>query len=150
MDLKAIISKKRSSLFWVVNVVTVLLCYGFELTNSSMNVDDQVVRVYVEDSKILLASGRYGLYIINSVLRLDYLPFFYLALGLMMMLLGNHIYTSFFEIISGEQFDEKASAIFSVIALSAPVYMYKISDGDRVCLRLPCPDIFIQGLCFTH
>lgn len=126
MDLKSIISKKRSSLFWIANIVVLLLCYGFELTNSSINVDDDAIREYISNSSILIASGRYGLYIINSVLRLQYLPFFYLALGLMFMLLGNHIYTSFFEIVSAEQFDEKASSIFSVIALSAPVYMYKM------------------------
>lgn len=126
MDLKSIIFKKRSAIFWAANVIVILLCYGFELTNSSINIDDDAIREYLSYSSLLMASGRYGLYIINAVFRLDYLPFFYLALGLMLMIFGNHIYTSFFEIISGGQFDEKASIIFSVIALSAPVYMYKM------------------------
>ncbi len=126
MNLREIISRKRSGFFWAANVITALLCYGFELTNGGITVDDEMINSYLSKSGGLISAGRYGLLLINSVFRLAYLPFFYLALGLVFFILGNHIYTSFFRALSHDKFDETASAVFSVTALSAPVYMYKM------------------------
>ena len=109
---------KQNKVYWICVVLTVVLSYGFTLTNFSIGVDDEKFHhIFFEHG--LLAQGRWGYVPLRSVFNSYlFLPFWRDFLALILMVTGLTFMCGVFRKYSEGRFDEKAATIFTCLALS--------------------------------
>lgn len=123
ITLKGVVNRSRKPIFWICNVIIAIMSYGFALFTNSIGVDDESIQTYL--SGALISQGRIGMNITNSIFSLEtYLPFFYLFVGLILLIISNYLITNIFYYISKGKFDEKSSIIYSIAILSFPNFSY--------------------------
>ena len=108
---------KKIDYFWLFFIFTVIICFGFFLTNSSMGIDDELLDwYYIKFAAVSV--GRIGR-IAQWVIGYEYIPFFYDFIGVLLYALAIVISAEcFMKYIEG--FTKKQAVIFSCIAVSFP------------------------------
>jgi len=111
---------KHSTFYWLCLIVTILLSYGFALTNHSTGIDDIHFDVYF-DNHMLATSGRWGYIPIMYIFRpYTFLPFWVDFLSLVLMATGVSLYCGIFRRYTQGLLDEYASIIFATTMVSFP------------------------------
>ncbi|GJM73200.1 hypothetical protein HMSSN036_54160 [Paenibacillus macerans] len=78
----------RNRYYWIAITLTVLLAYGFTLTNFSMGVDDESFERYFFEG-MLLAQGRWGAHITKFIFNTyEFLPFWRDFIGVLLITAG--------------------------------------------------------------
>lgn len=63
---------------WIANIVTAILCYGYELTNCSIGIDDESIERALNGR--LFETGRFGVNLIHHVIDIgNYLPWIFIS-----------------------------------------------------------------------
>lgn len=111
---------KKFDYYWILLILTVILCYGFFLTNHSMGIDDEILTVF-SNPQIIMITNRPGNFIFSHVLQTyEYLPFWREFLGIALYTIGITLHSENFMKYLEPKFDKKAATIFSAIAVSFP------------------------------
>lgn len=111
---------QRSKFYWVCLLVTVVLGYGFTLTNFSMGIDDEAYGEYFGQNGLAM-QGRVG-YIFTRLIfdSYEYLPIWRELLAVIILIIAITLWVDFLIGISGRKFDDTAGAIFACVAVSCP------------------------------
>ena len=72
--------------FWLFFILTIVLCFGFFLTNSSVGIDDELLDWYGSIYSII-SIGRLGR-MLQWIIGYDYLPFFYDFIAIILYVVG--------------------------------------------------------------
>lgn len=125
--------------YWIMTIITLVITYGFLLTNQSIGVDDENFR-YFFDNYGVAAGGRYGYIILMKIFNTyAYLPVWRDAIALIVLVLGVTIWNYMFQYISEYNISNHACTIFSCLVLTYPLlgkmYVY-ISINIEVSLVL--------------
>lgn len=111
---------KKVDYYWIFLILTIVLCYGFFLTNHSMGIDDEIFESFASTHTILV-TNRPGNFIFSDILKTyEYLPFWREFLGIALYAIGITLHAENFIKYLSPKFDKKAATIFSVIAISFP------------------------------
>ena len=111
---------KKFDYYWILLILTVILCYGFFLTNHSMGIDDEFLTVF-SNPQVIMITNRPGNFIFSHVLQTyEYLPFWREFLGIALYTFGITLHSENFMKYLESKFDKKSATIFSVIAVSFP------------------------------
>lgn len=125
--LKDIFTKKKTKWFWITNIILLMLCYGFELFNNCIGIDDEAIKVYLYSDNGLRSIGRFGLNIINLIFNVDqHLPFFYLFIALGLLCVFMYLTTNMFSIISEKDFSVKTELVFCAVFVVMPFFSSKL------------------------
>ena len=109
---------KKFDYYWVFVILTVILSYGFFLTNSSMGIDDNILNIF-GNKLVIISSYRLGdLFFSNNIIPCEYLPFWREFLGVFFYVLGVTIHAENF--IKYINFDKKLATIFTCLVISFP------------------------------
>jgi len=110
----------QSKFYWVCIIIATTLSYGFTLTHFSIGVDDEVFHYYFQGHGLLM-QGRWGSTILRPLFdSYLFLPFWLDFIALIFIVIGLTLFCGLFQKYSNRRFDDKASAIFSCIAISFP------------------------------
>ncbi len=103
--------------YWLFFIITIILCFGFFLTNSNFGIDDELLNWYGSVYSIV-SIGRLGR-ILQWVIGYDYLPFFYDFIAILLYAIGITLSADcFMQYI--ENFTKKQATVFACIAVSFP------------------------------
>ncbi|WP_334072099.1 MULTISPECIES: glucosyltransferase domain-containing protein [Paenibacillus] len=110
----------RNKYYWIAITLTVLLAYGFTLTNFSMGVDDESFERYFFEG-MLLAQGRWGAHITKFIFNTyEFLPFWRDFIGVLLITTGVTLWGYIIQKFSGNFFNNASIIVFSCVAVSAP------------------------------
>lgn len=108
---------------WIANIVTAILCYGYELTNCSIGIDDESIERALNGR--LFETGRFGVNLIHHVIDIgNYLPWIYLLICLSLIVLANVLLTGFWR-SHIKSYDYRIGILYSIVMLSYPGFAYK-------------------------
>lgn len=111
---------KKVDYYWIFLILTIILCYGFFLTNHSMGIDDEILPIFA-DPNVILITNRPGNFLFSHILKTyEYLPFWREFLGIALYAIGITLHAENFMKYLTPKFDKKAATIFSVAAISFP------------------------------
>ena len=109
--------------FWIAIMITVLLAYGFTLTNYSVSVDDESMYKYCHRG--LLAQGRFGIMFFQSIFdNCEFIPFWVDAIGLIVLITAIVFWSMFYIRMSHGKLEKKFTIIFACLCISFPVIAY--------------------------
>ncbi|MEK4513004.1 glucosyltransferase domain-containing protein [Paenibacillus sp. FSL K6-2524] len=132
---------QRDKYYWLLITITILLTYGFTLTNFSMGVDDESFNIYINEGA-LLGQGRWGGYITKFIFNTyDFLPFWRDIIGVLLITAGITFWGYLIQKFSNNYFNNVSIIIFSCVAISCPfiadnfIFMLTtIEMGTVLCL----------------
>lgn len=110
----------RNKYYWVSVILTVLLAYGFTITNFSMGVDDESFQRYFFDG-MLLAQGRWGAHLTKFIFNTyEFLPFWRDFIGVSLITAGVTLWAYIIQKFSRNFFNNASLIVFSCVAVSSP------------------------------
>ncbi len=111
--------------YWLFLGFTVILCYGFFLTHSSMGIDDEILNIYAI-FHIMLSCDRPFQIIIMKIFHNNYfLPFYFDFLSLITFISAITLFADcFIKNIKNNLFDKTAATIFSCLSVSFPFFIF--------------------------
>ncbi len=116
--LKTLLEKDKY--YWIFFLITVMLCFGFLLTNSSMGIDDEILDTYNKFTGWLF-NNRLGRCLTTRVLSTcEYLPFWRDFISVILYVIGITLHVNNFTKYLPEIFDKKSAIVFSCLAVSFP------------------------------
>lgn len=111
---------KKSSLYWLIIILTGVITFGFLLANPSIGVDDENLDFYFKYNA-MAASGRYGYVILDKLFHsFGYYPFWRDGLTIVVLVIGVTLFANIFDDLSEEK-SEVPAIIFSSIFLTYPM-----------------------------
>lgn len=114
---------KKFDYYWFCYIFTIILCFGFYLTNHSIGIDDELFRRHTNIYNMFFI-GRPGRFIWGNFFHtFEYLPFWREFLAVCAYSLGIALHAqNFINFLNFEKvkFDKKMALIFSCIAVSFP------------------------------
>jgi len=109
-----------SRFYWICVIITILLCYGFTLTNLTIVVDDVVKEIYFSGNYFLMA-GRWGYIPLQYVFHTyTILPFWRSFIAIILIMIGLTFFCGLYKKYSNGKFDDKAATIFTCVSISFP------------------------------
>ncbi len=142
---------KSVDYYWFFVILTSILCFGFYLTNNSIGIDDEIMKIS-SSFQIILPDGRLG-NIISAKLfgSLTYLPFWREFTAVLLYIIGISIHIdNFIKYTSDENnsvFDKKSAVIFACTAISFPFTAFHfIFCGIAFEIAL---NIVLTGICIN-
>lgn len=110
----------RGKFYWIFVILTVILGYGFTLTNYSMGVDDESFNGYFHEGG-LLSQGRWGSSVTKYIFdTYEFLPFWRDFIAIVLITIGITLWGHIIKQNSENYFSEKSITIFACVAISCP------------------------------
>ena len=105
-------------------ILTVILSYGFYITNISIGIDDLSLDRYVSDTYIL-SQGRWGTFIIYNLLRItEFAPLWLDFITILVLFFTSIVCITFLKRISNSKIKNSSYIIFVTAFISCPVISY--------------------------
>lgn len=120
--------------YWYPVIFTVILGFGFTLTNHAIGIDDPTPQfVWYIDSKILLSQGRWGYELISPFINISaFLPCWIDLISVGVYLITGRVWTKLFVEASGGRYNKISAIIFSCLYISFPylarIFIYMSAD----------------------
>ncbi len=123
----------RQKLFMAAVLLTAAGSYGFAVTHESIGVDDTLVKLYL-DQGLEAYMGRWTLYLINKLFRIDsFIPFLTEMGGAFLLLTGVILFCVLFRRIFGSDVGILGYTAFACVFISYPfiseVWVYYFHNG---------------------
>lgn len=116
---------KKCNLYWGFLIVTVILCYGFALTNISIGVDDEGASHIWNGGTGLINNGRFGVLLLSNVFNImTPLPFWRDFLAVLTLICAATVFVEFFQICSDNNLSVTGQIICACIFVSIPVLAF--------------------------
>lgn len=115
---------KKENRYWFFLGITMILCYGFALSNISMGVDDEAASYYWEYGGQII-QGRYGVLLLSRVFDItDVLPFWRDFIGILVLGCSATVFVTYFQACSGNSLSGISQIIFACVFVSVPVIAF--------------------------
>lgn len=123
----------KQKLFMAAALLTLAGSYGFAITHESIGPDDTMVKLYLGEG-MEAYMGRWTLYLVNKLFRIDsFLPFITELAGAVLLLIGVVLFCVLFRRIFGDKIGILGYTIFACVFLSFPfiseVWIYYFHNG---------------------
>lgn len=126
---------KKFDFYWLYFIFTVVLCFGFYLTHSSMGIDDEIIQAWITPAAIL-TTDRIGMEIPRFLQIWDYFPFWKEFLAIVAFSFGITLHArNFMNFLNFDNFvfDKKMALIFACVAVSFPYFAFLLAFME-ICL----------------
>lgn len=126
---------KKFDYYWLYFIFTIVLCFGFYLTHSSMGIDDEIMQVWIT-SRAILTTDRIGMEIPHFLRIWDYFPFWKEFLAVVAYSMGITLHArNFMTFVNFDNFvfDKKMAVIFACAAVSFPYFAFHLAFME-ICL----------------
>ena len=111
--------------YWLFLCLTVILCYGFFLTHSSMGIDDEILDIYANLYTQIKIGRPFHLFFTNVFHNNSFLPFYFDFLSLISFISAITLFADcFIKNIKNKLFDKTTAAIFSCLSISFPFFIF--------------------------
>ncbi len=123
----------KNKIFMAAVLLTAAGSYGFAVTHESIGVDDTLVKLYL-DQGLEAYMGRWTIYLLNKLFRVDnFMPFVTELGGVLLLLAGVLLFCVLFKRIFGDGIGILGYAVFSCVFISYPfiseVWVYYYHNG---------------------
>lgn len=105
----------------LIIIVTVLLTYGYELTNFTMTIDDEQIISRGANAKNWVSDGRYTIAFLRTLIPYESIPYWHNFLFILVIIISAIVMGYLFHIIIA---DRMAEVCFSVLFASMPIHIY--------------------------
>lgn len=121
--------------------------YGFEITHTSMGIDDVCIEIYFEDG-LGVAIGRWPFYLINKLFHItDFEPFILEFLAVVLMVFAAILWSSLMRAVLQTELPIICYIVFSAMfmdySLIAEVFVYYLQNGVGIIYCLTAVSLFI-------
>lgn len=124
----------------LIIIVTVLLTYGYELTNFTMTIDDEQIISRGTNVKLWIADGRYTIAFFRALIPYEIIPYWHNFLFILILIIATITMGYLFHIIIE---DRLAEICFSVLFVSMPIHIY------YECFSMYCEEMALAYLMTT-
>lgn len=117
-------------------IIAAIAGYGYEITHSSLGVDDVCIGLYFDDG-LGVAIGRWPFYVINKLFHVtEFQPFILEFAAVLILMSAAVIWSSLLRYIIGEKLPIACYAIFSAMfmdySLIAEVFIFYLQNGVAI------------------
>ena len=123
----------KQKLFMAAALLTLAGSYGYAITHESIGVDDTMVKLYLGEG-LEAYMGRWTLYLVNKLFRIDsFIPFITELAGALLLLTGVILFCVLFRRIFGDKVGIWGYTAFACVFISFPfiseVWIYYFHNG---------------------
>ncbi|MCL2051107.1 MAG: glucosyltransferase domain-containing protein [Lachnospiraceae bacterium] len=108
---------KHNKIYWILLILTTIVCYGFKLTQYSMHFEDLLFENYQYSSNIIM--GRWGMTPFYDII---YMPIWRTIIALIVLVMAVTLLAGLLRKYSYNCFDDKSLTIFACITISFPAF----------------------------
>ncbi len=142
----------KNKIYMISLVIAAIAGYGYEITHSSLGVDDVCIGLYFDDG-LGVAIGRWPFYVINKIFHVtEFQPFILEFFAVLILMFAAILWSSLLRYILGEKLPVACYAIFSTMfidySLIAEVFIFYLQNG--VAIIYACAGIAAFGFYYLY
>lgn len=137
----------NNKIYMVSLIIAAIAGYGYEITHTSMGIDDVCIEIYFDDG-LGVAIGRWPFYLINKIFHItDFQPFLLELLSVMFLMFAAILWSSVIRYILQKEIPMICYIVFSAMfldySLIAEVFIYYLQNGIGIIYCLTAVSLFV-------
>ena len=135
-------------------IIAAVAGYGYEITHSSLGIDDVCIGLYFDDG-LGVSIGRWPFYVINKLFHVtEFEPFIMEFAAVLILMFAAIVWTAVLRYILGDKLPIACYAVFSAMfldySLIAEVFIYYLQNGVPIIYTFVGMAVFDFYYLYTH
>ena len=135
-------------------IIAAIAGYGYEITHSSLGIDDVCIGLYFDDG-LGVSIGRWPFYVINKIFHVtEFEPFILEFIAVLIFMFAAIVWSAMLKYVLGDRLPIACYAVFSAMfldySLIAEVFIYYLQNGVPAIYTLTGVAIFDFYYLYTH
>ena len=135
-------------------IIAAVAGYGYEITHSSLGIDDVCIGLYFDDG-LGVSIGRWPFYVINKLFHVtEFEPFIMEFVAVLILMFAAIVWSAVLRYILGDKLPIVCYAVFSAMLLDysliAEVFIYYLQNGVPIIYTLVGMAVFDLYYLYTH
>ena len=144
----------RNKIYMVSLIIAAVAGYGYEITHSSLGIDDVCIGLYFDDG-LGVSIGRWPFYVINKLFHVTgFEPFIMEFAAVLILMFAAIVWSAVLRYILGDKLPIACYAVFSAMfldySLIAEVFIYYLQNGVPIIYTLVGMAVFDFYYLYTH
>ena len=144
----------RNKIYMVSLIIAAVAGYGYEITHSSLGIDDVCIGLYFDDG-LGVSIGRWPFYVINKLFHVTgFEPFIMEFAAVLILMFAAIVWSAVLRYILGDKLPIACYAVFSATfldySLIAEVFIYYLQNGVPIIYTLVGMAVFDFYYLYTH
>lgn len=144
----------RNKIYMVSLIIAAVAGYGYEITHSSLGIDDVCIGLYFDDG-LGVSIGRWPFYVINKLFHVTgFEPFIMEFAAVLILMFAAIVWSAVLRYILGDKLPIACYAVFSAMfldySLIAEVFIYYLQNGVPIIYTLVGMAVFDLYYLYTH
>jgi len=144
----------RNKIYMVSLIIAAVAGYGYEITHSSLGIDDVCIGLYFDDG-LGVSIGRWSFYVINKLFHVTgFEPFIMEFAAVLILMFAAIVWSAVLRYILGDKLPIACYAVFSAMfldySLIAEVFIYYLQNGVPIIYTLVGMAVFDFYYLYTH
>lgn len=144
----------RNKIYMVSLIIAAVAGYGYEITHSSLGIDDVCIGLYFDDG-LGVSIGRWSFYVINKLFHVTgFEPFIMEFAAVLILMFAAIVWSAVLRYILGDKLPIACYAVFSAMfldySLIAEVFIYYLQNGVPIIYTLVGMAVFDLYYLYTH